>query len=110
LIILNHKMISKYYLTIRPQTNENHSVHKEDCPFLPDDEKRIYLGMFNCCQDAIREGQKHFNRTNSCRFCMKEHQSVRWKPAFSEINDMGNMPTDYQIYLYLKGNLFYNLN
>ena len=37
----------KYYVAVRPQTNEIHSVHREGCPFMPDDGKRIYLGFFH---------------------------------------------------------------
>jgi hypothetical protein len=103
-------MVAKYYVVIRPQTNEYHAVHKEDCPFLPDDNKRIYLGMFNSGQDAVREGQKHFTRTNNCLFCLKEHHPERKKPVFSEIDNLGNIATNSQISLSLKGILFYFLN
>jgi hypothetical protein len=103
-------MVSKYYVAIRPQTNEHHVVHKEDCPFLPDNEKRIYLGMFNSGQDAVRVGQRHFIRTKSCPFCLKEYQQYRRQPVFSEIDITGDTPTDSQISLSLEGNLFYFLN
>ena len=74
-------MGSKYYVAIRPQTNEYHAVHKEDCPFLPEEEKRICLGMFKSCKDAVREGQRHFSRVISCRFCIKEHLPQNKKPV-----------------------------
>jgi len=77
---------------------------------LPDEEKRIYLGMFNSGQDAVREGQIYFDRTNSCPFCLKEHQSEMKKPVFSEIDITGNIPSDSQISISLKGTLFYFLN
>lgn len=76
------KMTAKYYLAIRPQTNEHHAVHKEGCPFLPDDEKRIYLGAFNSGQDAVGESKRHFIRTNSCQFCSKEHKVHDELPVF----------------------------
>ena len=56
---------------VRPQTNDHHSVHKEGCPFLPDDEKRIYLGAFKSGQDAVEEARNYFIKTNSCHFCCK---------------------------------------
>ena len=67
-------MGTKYYVAVRPQINENHAVHKEGCPFLPDDNKRIYLGEFSSGKDAVREGQRHFIRTKGCVFCSKEHK------------------------------------
>jgi len=78
-------MISKYYVAIRPQTNKHHAVHKEDCPFLPDAGKRIYLGMFNSDKDALTEGQRHFIRTKCCLFCSKEYQPERKKRKYSRV-------------------------
>jgi hypothetical protein len=86
-------MVSKYYIALRSQTNNRHAVHKEDCPFLPDAEKRICLGYFQSEQQAIREGEKHFRSTGHCRFCMKEHQ----EPMFSEIDISSILPTEKQL-------------
>ncbi|TAL80194.1 MAG: hypothetical protein EPN88_01445 [Bacteroidetes bacterium] len=106
-MINNNKMVARYYLGLRPHTNEYHAVHKEGCPFLPDDKKRIFLGAFNSVKDAVREGQKHFIRTGNCQFCSKEHQPDRGQPAFCE-KDI--IPTDSQISQSLKGNPLYFLN
>lgn len=67
-------MISKYYLAVRSRTNENHAIHREGCPFLPDDEKRIYLGEFSSGQKALIAGQRQFTRTHCCLFCSNEHK------------------------------------
>ena len=90
-------MGSKYYVAVRPQTNEYHAVHKEDCPFLPEEEKRICLGMFNTDQDAVREGQRHFPRAISCRFCSKEHMAQNKKPVVNEMLVAGNFITSDQL-------------
>lgn len=103
-------MVAKYYVAIRPQTNERHAVHKEDCPFLPDDEKRIYLGLFNSVRDAEREGQRHFPLTNSCLFCSKDHLSEAMKPVHSGIDIGKVIPTINQLFQYQKGRMFYFLN
>lgn len=66
-------MVAKYYVAVRPRTNEDHAVHKEDCPFLQDGEKKIYLGVFRSGKDAEREGQRHFIRSKSCPFCSGKH-------------------------------------
>jgi hypothetical protein len=103
-------MTAKYYMAIRPQTNEHHAVHREDCPFLPDDEKRIYLGRFGSGTDAIKEGQRRFARTTVCRFCSKEHQSEKHNSAHHEADINAFLPTVSQIAQYQEGRLFYILN
>jgi hypothetical protein len=100
-------MVAKYYVAIRPQTNEYHAVHKEDCPFLPENEKRIYLGMFSSGKEAVREGQIHFTRASCCPFCLKEVQTEKGQPVFYK-KDI--VPSDSQILQSLKGNLLYLLN
>jgi hypothetical protein len=65
-------MEAKYYVAVRPRTNEMHGVHKEGCPLLDDDEKRIYLGTFKSGYDAETEGLRHFSKAKCCAFCAKE--------------------------------------
>jgi formate dehydrogenase assembly factor FdhD len=103
-------MTAKYYMAIRPQTNEHHAVHREDCPFLPEDEKRIYLGRFWSGADAIKEGQRHFARTTVCGFCSKEHHSEKHNSAHHEADINAILPTASQIAQYQEGRLFYLLN
>jgi hypothetical protein len=86
-------MVSKYYIAIRSQINNQHAVHKEGCPFLPDADKRISLGCFQSGQEALREGEKHFKSTGHCRFCMNEHHG----PVFSEIDISSILPTEKQL-------------
>ena len=74
-------MVAKYYVAVRPRTNESHAVHKEGCPFLPDNDKRIYLGAFNSGRDAVREANNFFVRTNSCQFCSKERKVHEKQPV-----------------------------
>lgn len=84
-------MSAKYFIGIRPQTNEYHTVHKDGCPFLPDAGKRIYLGTFRSNQDAINEGERHFDKSNTCLFCSKEHHSPERKHLFAEMAVSGNL-------------------
>jgi hypothetical protein len=42
---------------------------------MPDDNKRIFLGNFQSMFDALNAGKKHFLKSNSCRFCSKDHDS-----------------------------------
>ena len=62
-------MLSKYYVAVKPQTNEYHSVHKEGCPFLPEEGMRIDLGSFDSPGEALAEGHKLFYRAKCCLFC-----------------------------------------
>jgi hypothetical protein len=103
-------MVAKYYVVIRPQTNERHIVHKEGCPLLPEDEKRIYLGLFFSCHLAISEGQKHFSKTGICPFCLKEYhyKMNEYVPAKSTSKE--HIPARNQISLYQKGSILYFLN
>jgi hypothetical protein len=63
---------AKYYAAVRPQTNGYHAVHKEGCPFLPEIEKRIYLGELSSGRDAFKESRLHFKKTEGCIFCCSE--------------------------------------
>jgi hypothetical protein len=87
-------MAAKYFVAIRPQVNDNHAVHKEGCPFLPDDKKRIYLGVFTSGKVALRESHRHFNKTNGCIFCSKEHNVVEEKPIQYEWADKNVINSD----------------
>ena len=79
----------KYYVAVRPQTNDHHTVHKEGCPFLSENEKRIYLGRFGSGIDAIEESRLHFKKTECCQFCSKEikifgNEQVTFTPSMKE--------------------------
>ncbi len=84
------KTIEKYYVAVRPQTNEIHSVHKEGCPFMPDEEKRIYLGSFKSGNEAGMEGRKYYSNSHGCMFCAKESvkdRTVQDHKAFSSARE-----------------------
>lgn len=69
---VNNATVEKYYVAVRPQTNEIHAVHKEGCPFMPEDNKRIYLGLFSSGNEAGQAGKKYFGNSHGCRFCSEE--------------------------------------
>jgi hypothetical protein len=64
--------MSSYYVRIKPQFNGTNSVHREDCPFLPDIENRIYLGEFNSGEEAFMRAKLYFPEASGCYFCSKE--------------------------------------
>ena len=84
-------MSAKYFIGIRTQTNEHHTVHKDGCPFLPDDGKRIYLGTFHSPRDAKHEGRRLFNNSDSCLFCSKEHPTDDREPVLAEMPLIENL-------------------
>ena len=90
-------MVAKYYVAARPQINENHAVHKEGCPFLPDDNKRIYLGKFSSGRDAIKESKHHFTMTKCCIFCSKEIKIFEEKPLPFNLTDEEAVPAKLTI-------------
>lgn len=74
--------MSKYYVNRRPLFSGYYAIHKEDCPFLANEEKRIYLGEFNSCQEAVNMGRKHFIKSNGCLFCSKVCSNVENKAIY----------------------------
>ena len=67
-------MVERYYLAVKARINETHAVHRAGCPFLPDVEKRIYLGVFDSVMDAVKESQKFTARSKGCLFCSEENE------------------------------------
>ena len=84
-------MSEKYYIATRPQLNENHSVHKESCPFLPESGKRIYLGQFSDPHEALNEGKRHFSSSHNCLFCSKKKESKMKELVLAEISEISNL-------------------
>jgi hypothetical protein len=92
-------MVAKYYVVIRPDLSENHSVHMEGCPFLHDNDKRVYLGEFRSGHDAAIESQHLFARSKSCLFCCRDHKSIE-----------NIIPSKPEIAEYYQSKLLYCLN
>ncbi len=70
--VMNQKTIKKYFINIRPCSGGYHVIHNQDCPLLPEQGKRIFLGVFQSPDDAVNEGRKHFRKPVCCRFCSEE--------------------------------------
>jgi hypothetical protein len=103
-------VISRYFVAIRTQTNEQHYVHREGCPFMPSDDKRILLGVFNSGKKALKEGQMLFMRTRICKFCHNEQVREIMEPVFSEIEIERYIPSESQLSMANSGGLFYLMN
>jgi hypothetical protein len=90
-------MVAKYYVAVRPRTNDYHPVHKEGCPFLYDDGKKIYLGLFKSGQDAIKESHVSFERTENCLFCCKEEKVASPNTVIMERKETDNVPVGRRV-------------
>ena len=104
------KMYTRYYVARKPQTNNHHAIHKEGCPFLPGNTDRIYLGIYDCCLDAVIMGKIYYKSARSCLFCLKEYQIETNKIILSEFDYFENMAKDHQIDLSKENSLFYFWN
>jgi len=70
-------MTEKYFVSTSPRIDGSHTVHRQVCPFLPEPGRRIFLGVFQSSQEAVKEGRGYFRRADSCPFCLKEHNEMR---------------------------------
>ena len=62
-------MKTKYFIDLKQRTDETHPVHSEDCPFLPERNNRIFLGILSTPVEAELAGRIYFNSSVSCPFC-----------------------------------------
>jgi hypothetical protein len=76
-------MATRFFVCTRPQINGSYTVHREDCPFLPEQGRRILLGVFKFSLDAVKKGRRYCSRPESCLFCSKEQNEIK-RPAFTE--------------------------
>ena len=63
--------MAKYFVRIKPQFTGFNAVHKENCPFLDETTRKIYLGEFASSKDAIVEAQRFFLFSKGCTYCMQ---------------------------------------
>ena len=67
----------KYYISQRPNVDGRYYIHSEDCPLLPSQVKRIFLGTFLSPEDAETAAGRYYRNTGFCRFCLKESHEKR---------------------------------
>jgi hypothetical protein len=103
-------MTAKYYVAVRPQTNDYHAVHKEGCPFLHDDSKKIFLGSFKTGHDAMRESRHAFARTENCVFCCKEEKTESENRIIAKHSERDSIAARLQIPVTFQQGMFCCLN
>lgn len=77
-------MTERYFISTSPRINGDHTIHRHDCPFLPEPGRRIPLGAFQSPRDAVKEGRNYFRRADSCLFCSKELNDIKRRTFMSE--------------------------
>ncbi|MCV6629624.1 MAG: hypothetical protein OIF50_07165 [Flavobacteriaceae bacterium] len=61
--------MTNYYVNKIPSDNQDHEVHKEECPWLPEKFKLTLVGRFSNCKEAVEAAKNHFKKANGCCFC-----------------------------------------
>lgn len=61
--------MKKYYVAKEVNGNGEHEVHDEFCFELPGIGRRLFLGEFPSCSDAVVAGRYHFGNVNGCIRC-----------------------------------------
>lgn len=69
-------MNSRYYISHKARINDHHSVHRDCCPFMPDDGEKTYLGSFDDPTEAVKSGKKYYKLASRCPFCCKEQTAA----------------------------------
>lgn len=63
--------MQNYYFNDNTDSNGYHEVHTGNCSYLPSVANRTYIGMFNCCSEAIRTAKDKYPSYSfdGCFFC-----------------------------------------
>ena len=61
--------MARYYVNKNAQNNGDHEVHKSGCPFFPNPDNALYLGVFETCGPAKAEAKKIYPTADGCYYC-----------------------------------------
>lgn len=68
-------MYKRYYKNKNAQANGDHEVHEEGCLWMPSEENRLYLGLFEDCRDAVKKAKQIDPSADGCKHCCpKAHE------------------------------------
>ncbi|MBK7132417.1 MAG: hypothetical protein IPH69_06205 [Bacteroidales bacterium] len=63
---------SRFYVDVKSRSNNFHLVHKEGCPFLPEKENRICLGVNTSADNALGEARGISQKANVADSVLKK--------------------------------------
>lgn len=58
-----------YFVNKTRLSNGSYEIHQANCNYLPPPNRRMYLGTFSTCQQAIAEAKKYYGTISGCRIC-----------------------------------------
>ncbi|MBW3469373.1 hypothetical protein [Arthrospiribacter ruber] len=58
-----------FYISTIKNENASYEVHHRECPFLPEAEKREYIGAFNTGKEALRKIIHANPNASLCKIC-----------------------------------------
>lgn len=58
-----------FYVNIDTQSDGIHMIHGHNCRYLPPYNKRLYLGFFSDCKDAVKKAKEFYTQVKGCEFC-----------------------------------------
>ena len=64
--------MKEYYVEKQAGENGANEVHTSDCNWLPSKARRILVGKFAGCQEALVAAQKFYSKVNGCKDCSPE--------------------------------------
>jgi hypothetical protein len=61
----------QYYVNTNAQTNGDHEVHTDPCPYPPNVQSRVDLGWHTSCFGAVASAKQRWPnaRINGCYYC-----------------------------------------
>ena len=68
--------MKNYYVNNTAQSNGDHEVHTDDCPYFKSIISKKYLGLFSNCKSAVDESKKTYPKSDGCAYCCPDcHKS-----------------------------------
>jgi hypothetical protein len=61
--------MKKYYVNKHAQSNGDHEVHNQTCPYLPLSQNRQELGTYASCEGAVRRAKETYAKADGCAYC-----------------------------------------
>ena len=63
----------KFYVDnqISCEVRRSHVVHREDCPQLPGESRRLYIGHFTCKDEALKRSKVIYPTSDACEVCCR---------------------------------------
>jgi hypothetical protein len=65
-------VVRKYFIRNRADYRGRYVIHKENCPFIPEEDQRINLGEFKSVEEVLKSGNEYFRNRVVCPFCLKD--------------------------------------